>query len=431
MQPKRLFRKILLFAFCFLTTSLVFNRANAQNCLTTNVAAGKPVTANIELSYAPASNITDGDLNTAWSGDIDAMYWAYVDLGNSYDLCHVVAKWNPGAAPPGFKIQGSNTAGNDWVDLATVPSTDGGLFGPGQTYTYHDLDLSSITTPYRYVRIYIPFSQAWGPKVRELEVYTKVPVSLPQVSLTGPSDQAAFLQGTNISLSANASEQGGTISKVEFYEGSNKLGEDLTAPYQFTWNNVQTGEYTIYARAYDALGQYAVSSPVAIHVSVTASGWSLNGNVGTPANAFMGTTDSKPLIFKTNGLERLRITADGRVGINTDKFPADDPTVALAVGGNIYARKLKITQATWADYVFDQKYKLPSLKEVEEYINQHHHLPGIPSAAKVIDNGLDVGDSQALLLQKIEELTLYVIQLNKEVEKLKAENAGLKARRKK
>ncbi len=72
-----------------------------------------------------------------------------------------------------------------------------------------------------------------------------------------------------------------------------------------------------------------------------------------------------------------------------------------------------MTQTGWSDYVFDKTYKLRSLKSLESYINENKHLPEIPTAAEVKDKGISVGDNQALLLKKIEELTLYVIELNK------------------
>jgi hypothetical protein len=101
----------------------------------------------------------------------------------------------------------------------------------------------------------------------------------------------------------------------------------------------------------------------------------------------------------------------------------DNPgTYKLAVEGTIGARKVKVTQAPWADYVFDPSYNLPSLKEVEQYIKQHKHLPDVPTAKEVESNGIDLGDNQATLLKKIEELTLYIIDQNK---KLNEQNTQL------
>jgi len=87
----------------------------------------------------------------------------------------------------------------------------------------------------------------------------------------------------------------------------------------------------------------------------------------------------------------------------------------MAVAGNIITEKVKVKlqSAGWPDYVFAQHYQLPSLKDIEEFIKGNNHLPGVPSAKEVENNGLDLGDNQAVLLKKIEELTLYVIELNK------------------
>jgi len=87
------------------------------------------------------------------------------------------------------------------------------------------------------------------------------------------------------------------------------------------------------------------------------------------------------------------------------------------VNGNAIFTKVKVEPfAGWPDYVFSEDYALPSLAVVEKYINEHKHLPGIPTAAAVEKDGLDVGEMNMQLLQKIEELTLYIIQLRKDSE---------------
>lgn len=118
------------------------------------------------------------------------------------------------------------------------------------------------------------------------------------------------------------------------------------------------------------------------------------------------------------------------VGIGTTT-----PTEKLSVNGNIRAKKLIVTQQNWSDYVFYKGYKLLPLKEVEKYIQQYQHLPDMPSAKEVQVNGISVGDTQALLLKKIEELTLYVISIqklqensNNRIEVLEKENKNLRQR---
>ena len=107
--------------------------------------------------------------------------------------------------------------------------------------------------------------------------------------------------------------------------------------------------------------------------------------------------------------------SQGAVGIGTTNI--NDASYKLFVEKGIRTRKLKVDAPsfTWPDYVFHKDYKLPSLEEIEKYIKLNKHLPGIPSAKDVQKNGIDLGDNQALLLKKIEELTLYIIELNKKV----------------
>jgi hypothetical protein len=111
------------------------------------------------------------------------------------------------------------------------------------------------------------------------------------------------------------------------------------------------------------------------------------------------------------------------VGIGT----SDTKGYKLAVNGNAIFTKIKIKAvANWPDYVFKKNYQLPSLKDLEKYIAGHQHLPELPSAEEIKGSGQDVGETQAVLLKKVEELTLYVIDLNKKVEALTRENKKLK-----
>lgn len=92
----------------------------------------------------------------------------------------------------------------------------------------------------------------------------------PEVSITSPANNASFNAPATITLSANASDENGSIAKVEFYEGTTKLGEDLTSPYTYNWTNVQQGSYDLTAKATDNQGAQTTSS--VISVSVTLSG---------------------------------------------------------------------------------------------------------------------------------------------------------------
>lgn len=101
----------------------------------------------------------------------------------------------------------------------------------------------------------------------------------------------------------------------------------------------------------------------------------------------------------------------------------------LAVDGTIGARRVKVTQESWADYVFLPDYKLPSIEELERYVTSKGHLPGVPSAEEVKSNGVDLGDMNKILLEKVEELSLYIISLKKQLDAQQAQITALQRQR--
>ena len=109
-----------------------------------------------------------------------------------------------------------------------------------------------------------------------------------------------------------------------------------------------------------------------------------------------------------------KVQIDGNVGIGKD------PDYKLDVDGTIRAREVLVNLNEGADFVFDENYVLKPLDEVHRFIRANKHLPEVPSAADMVDNGLDMGEFQIKLLQKIEELTLYVIELEKKNNILKS-----------
>ena len=197
-------------------------------------------------------------------------------------------------------------------------------------------------------------------------------------------------------------------------------------------NAIVTGDLQngllLYNTDSNAFQFYNGSGWVAVGSGVANGGWGSTGNSGTnPLVNFIGTTDAEPLVFRTADTARMTILANGAVGIGTDSLPGTD--AKLAVNGTIYTTKVKVTQMGWPDYVFDKSYVLPSLAKVDRYIRLHGHLPGIAPATEVEGKRLDLGNNEAALLRKIEELTLYVLAEHKkaedqerQIERLKEEN---------
>ena len=154
--------------------------------------------------------------------------------------------------------------------------------------------------------------------------------------------------------------------------------------------------------------------------------------------------------FDNGGVTLVSISKEGKLGIGLTSAP----TEKLEVNGNIYTNgKILINQANtaavapyalavngtaiftkavvklngnWPDYVFAPAYTLPTLPELENYLLANRHLPGVPSAKEVEKNGIDLGDNQTILLKKVEELTLYVIELNKKMEDMRKQNEKMK-----
>ena len=125
--------------------------------------------------------------------------------------------------------------------------------------------------------------------------------------------------------------------------------------------------------------------------------------------------NGKNIVGATNGTGGIYVAQNGNVRIGAGTA---NPTKALEVNGAIRSKEVLVEVANWSDFVFDKDYDLMTLKEVESYIKENGHLPDVPSAKEVKANGVEVGEMNAILLQKIEELTLYIIELEKKIEKV-------------
>ncbi|WP_447768509.1 hypothetical protein [Sphingobacterium faecium] len=135
------------------------------------------------------------------------------------------------------------------------------------------------------------------------------------------------------------------------------------------------------------------------------------GHVNNAINFFRGNDMFGGFItFNTNtNIERMRIDGAGNVLIGTSVSAGEK----LAVNGDIRARQIKVETTNWPDYVFSENYQLPSLKETEKFIQTNGHLPEVPKAETVEKEGYSLNEMDKILLKKIEELTLHIIDLDK------------------
>ncbi|WP_428071260.1 hypothetical protein [Chryseobacterium gambrini] len=158
-----------------------------------------------------------------------------------------------------------------------------------------------------------------------------------------------------------------------------------------------------------SMAQYGIAAPT---TSYSAELW-VSGNDG--------------IQFFTRSAPKMTILNDGNVGIGTisPQYKLDVNGKAsfsnnVRVDAKLEAKEIKVTLTPTADFVFEEKYNLPKLEDVEKHIKEKKHLPEIASAKEMEKDGVNVGEFQIKLLQKIEELTLYTIEQNKRIKELES-----------
>jgi len=142
-----------------------------------------------------------------------------------------------------------------------------------------------------------------------------------------------------------------------------------------------------------------------------------NGNIGVGTNTPSTKLDVNGLFSAQNANINT---------LTTNELNAQSATIANTltaqsanINGKIKTKEIQVTLRDWPDFVFSKEYQLPTLKEVEQFITENQHLPNVPSAAEVEKNGVDLGEMNATLLKKVEELTLYILDLQKQIDELK------------
>jgi len=154
-------------------------------------------------------------------------------------------------------------------------------------------------------------------------------------------------------------------------------------------------------QAYDGTN-YIASSSIETYVDGTVATGSVPTSIGLFTTPVGGTAR----------VQRMNIDDNGFVGIGTTNTQG----YTLGVNGTVIATSITVkAYANWADYVFKPNYKLPSLLQVENYIAKNHHLADVPTTNEIANKGLDLGEMNTILTKKVEELTLYLIEQNKQI----------------
>lgn len=236
----------------------------------------------------------------------------------------------------------------------------------------------------------------------------KTPINSTGWTHIGGSDSIIVTEGIG-GVSASI----GTVSNHAFRIHTNGMGKLSVYP---------GGEVVVGSNATGSFGKFTVET---LNNSYGISHLGEGGNIlatrmgGTSAG--IGTFSNTNMRIFANGASAIFVSSGtGNVGIGIDF-----PSYKLEVNGSIRAKEVIVESTSWPDYVFDNHYKLPLLSDVENFIQQNNHLPNIPSAKEIETQGLHIGDTQKKMMEKIEELTLYMIEKSKEIDLLKKQVAKL------
>jgi hypothetical protein len=178
------------------------------------------------------------------------------------------------------------------------------------------------------------------------------------------------------------------------------------------------------------VGVGAGDPAVRLHVDLGTDVGNASGGylqLGATNNANIG-IDNNEIQGRNNGVVSRLVLNNGGGPVQVGS--AISPTgYSLSVNGKVICEELKIqASSNWPDYVFTDEYKLPSFEDLRQYIQANHHLPNIPSAQQVEQDGMMIGDMQKKMMEKIEELTLYVLQLEEKCTQMKSELEELKSK---
>jgi hypothetical protein len=281
---------------------------------------------------------------------------------------------------PGGTSGISNNTFNGNVGIGTIPSGFSRLHIYNSGSTFLNLDKASIS-----FESGIQFSKAGNVLFYLYSDDTNDALKIQGTSQSGENDGSPRMEFPFSNRNIHMALSGGSVGI-----GTNSLTERLT---------ISGGGIALDAdQPIRGAGKWLISGN---------AGAVMVGSANTGVNLRLMAGDGNPRIFVDG--------TSGGVGIGTQSMGS----YKLAVQGKIGAHEINVTTNGWSDYVFHSDYKLRPLSEVQQYIKENHHLPEVPSEKEVLTNGQNLGEMNAILLKKIEELTLYVIELEKENDNLK------------
>ncbi|MEM9076200.1 MAG: discoidin domain-containing protein [Bacteroidota bacterium] len=380
-------------SFLLLLSCILWTQTNAQTHQILSVVASS------QESQNPIENSVDNNLNTRWSGQ-GVGTTATLDLGSlkNFDQLRIVF-YNSDQRWARFDLEVSE----DGIVWSSIP---GNTFESTSGTPITEFEDFNFTNQYaRYLRYIGQGNQDndWN-SIWEIQVVntsldddignsdSQAP-STPTLASTGQAD--IFVDLSWSGATDNVGVTGYRIYKDNVLETT--LGN--VSAYQVTSLTTST-TYTFKIRAFDAAGNESSDSNT---ISVTTNDSSTGGN---PNNNYLWTGDSSEVSYS------------GNVAIGRSSVPTG---YKMAVEGKIRTREVRVDQENWPDYVFGEDYNLPTLDEIQKHIDEKGHLPNMPSAKEVETNGMELGEMDRLLLQKIEELTLYILKQDHIIQRLQHE----------
>lgn len=380
---------------------------NAQNLYTQSNAAHPTNEANSTTGWTGAAAITSSSTTSqsgtysiravsTSTGGRDARYIYTATVGTVYNIT-IWARRGATFNNPAF----ANWTGVSGFTTTTINS---------QTWTQYNFTVTATATNPAIVAYAAPIGAAAGNEIFIDNITitaqggggggdTQPP--------TAPTNLAASnIASTSLTLNWTASTDNVGVTNYRIFRNNTFFGQTGNASTTFNVTGLSASTtYSFYVVAQDAAGNNSNNSNT-INATTTSGGGGGGGEAYTTLNANLPTVN-----WQSNNYY-----AAGVVGIGTQP----NSNWQLSVNGDIRAKEV-VVESGWSDFVFDKDYDLPTLAEVEAYIQQHGHLKDIPSAAEVKANGVGLSEINTLLLQKIEELTLYIIDMNKTVEQLESE----------